>query len=266
MELRADREYLRTVAYADGRLLGDRVSLYAYQQPRIDLRREVLDRLGDLAGGLVVDVGCGDGAYVGGLAGLGARVVAVDLSPGMLAAVDERSAARIVADAERLPLRSATADAVCQLHMLYHLPEPTLALDEARRVLAGGGRLVATVGGPRHLAESNELWAPLLAEAGLDAELRDLGLVNTRLAADRLGELLAERFATVRRELLASTVVVTDPAPLVRHTASTTAAKVTAERGADLLGRYEAAVAAAIEEHGEFRVTTEVALFVAVAE
>jgi SAM-dependent methyltransferase len=263
MDLRADRAYLTSTAYADDRLLQDRVSLYEHQTPRTDLVVEVLERLGDLAGKSVLDVGCGYGAYVGALVGRGARVVGIDLSAGMLASMAAAATGRVVADAQALPVADRSVDAVLAMHMLYHVPEPVRAIREARRVLAPGGRLVAAVGGPRQFAEATAIRQRLLDEAGLDAGRRDLGLTNTRLPAALLGELVEQEFGAVEPSSLASTVVLGEAGPLVRYTASTTAAKLSAASGVDLLGRFAVAIDEVIAERGEFVLTTEVAVFVA---
>ncbi len=77
---------------------------------------------------------------------------------------------------------------------------------------------------------------------------------------------MRERFDEVQLRLLPSTVVLTDPAPLVRHATSTTAAKTSARQGVDLVRRLGEAVAEIGSSRGEFRVTTEVALFRATVE
>src|ERR1700729_1250226 len=103
------------------------------------------------------------------------------LSLGMRQAVPGQPAGRVTADAQALPLASASVDAALAMHMLYHVPEPAQAVAELARVLHPDGQLVTAVSGPNHLAEAHDLWVPLLVEAGLDHSLRDLGLVNNRL-------------------------------------------------------------------------------------
>jgi SAM-dependent methyltransferase len=63
----------------------------------------------------------------------------------------------LVADAARLPLGEGCADAVVLDTMLEHVPDPQACVDEARRVLAPGGRVLCTApllfhyhGHPRH--------------------------------------------------------------------------------------------------------------------
>lgn len=48
----------------------------------------------------------------------------------------------LVADAQRLPLRSASLDNIVMLDVLHHVERPPLFFEEAERVLRPGGRLV----------------------------------------------------------------------------------------------------------------------------
>lgn len=260
-DLRSDRSYLTTVAYADDSPLKSRVALYEHQHPRIDLPAEVLARLADVAGQRVADIGCGNGRYVSPLANRGAAVLAFDLSAGMLRSVTGGSAGRAVADAQALPVRPRSLDAALAMHMLYHVPDPALALGEAARALRPGGRLIAAVGGPRHLAEAGELWVRLLNEAGLEGVTGELDFINRRVPQDRLARLLEQHFVEVRCSLLASTVVLQDAGPLARHMLSSTAAKAAAARGLDMTLRLQVALEEAIAKDGALHLTTEVALF-----
>ena len=182
------------------------MALYEHQRPRIDLEAEVLGRLGDVAGRRVADIGCGNGRYVRPLATRGAAVVALDLSAGMLRTVKAiAGVGRVVADAQALPVRARSLDAALAMHMLYHVPDPALALREAARALRPGGRFVAAVGPPA-LGEAGELWRRLLEGTGLQDEAGDLGLINRRLPKDTLARLVGEHFAVVECSLLAGAV------------------------------------------------------------
>ena len=259
MSKRADSRYLAEVAYATDEGFNARLSLYEHQDPRIDLVAEVTASLGNIDGAVVVDVGCGTGQYIGALGVGGARVVGLDLSLGMLKAA--RSGTRVplaVANAGRLPVADASADIVLLLHMLYHLPEPEDGIAEAARILREGGQVVVATNGRDHLREMNEIWLPLLGDAGVLDDAADVGLVNPRLDGDAARALLARRFETVAERSLRSTVVVTDPAPVLAHAASTTAGRSVAPQ---LLGAMTKAVETIIGRTGAFRVTTEVALF-----
>lgn len=101
----------------------------------------MLERLVDTDGDDVLDVGCGGGALVRELAGRGARVAGLEISPEQLApaiASDRGIGARyLVGQAQELPLEDASVDVVVFMRALHHVPPRDLmqALCEARRVL-----------------------------------------------------------------------------------------------------------------------------------
>ena len=99
-------------------------------------------------GALVVDVGCGTGRHARALRDKGVRAVGVDVSAGLLRAAAERHAGDWVqADARRLPLRPASADAVmsvCQGGFGITLGHDATVFAQMVRVVRPGGRLVLT--------------------------------------------------------------------------------------------------------------------------
>jgi SAM-dependent methyltransferase len=150
-----DRAFLREVQDRTEENLAARQSIYAYQEPKIDLPAVVLDAAGVPSGGVIADIGCGNGAYLAELARreVASRVIGMDLSPGMLAAASARSigaAALVNADATALPLRSASVDLALAMHMLYHVPDPLDAVRELRRVTRPGGTVVVGLNGAGH--------------------------------------------------------------------------------------------------------------------
>ena len=91
----------------------------------------IVARAGDVRGRRVLDAGCGTGALSARLAGLGARVAALDLRGGP-----------VRGDLRRLPFRTGAFDLeVCSL-VLHYLRDPATAVAELARVLRPGGRLL----------------------------------------------------------------------------------------------------------------------------
>jgi SAM-dependent methyltransferase len=92
----------------------------------------------------VVEVGAGTGNFLSLFAGAAASLVAVDLTPAMLAqaSVDHRGLHLVVGDGRRLPLRSGTVDLVCSAQVLHHVTEPVAFVSEMRRVAAPAGRVL----------------------------------------------------------------------------------------------------------------------------
>lgn len=158
-ELWTDRAFLRDVQYRTDANLAARQSIYDYQHPRIDLPAQVLDLAAPQPGATVADVGCGNGAYLAALflRGFAGRVVGADLSAGMLQAArranENARAALLVADAAALPLRDGCADLAFAMHMLYHVPDPAIAVRELRRITRPGGRVLVVLNSPDHLKE-----------------------------------------------------------------------------------------------------------------
>jgi SAM-dependent methyltransferase len=111
----------------------------------VDTDLGVLERLVAPAGKDVVDIGCGGGALVRALTGVGARMVGVEISEQQLAgaiADDGSSGARyLVGRGEDLPLPDSSVDVAVFMRTLHHVPigEQTAALREASRVSRPGG-------------------------------------------------------------------------------------------------------------------------------
>jgi ubiquinone/menaquinone biosynthesis C-methylase UbiE len=107
--------------------------------------------IGDVAGLRVLEVVCGNGRLARSLARRGARVTAVDASEEMIRHAREREAEAPtgtgyrVADAARLdPLADGSFDLVVAGMALMDIPDAEGALLETGRVLANGGRFVAS--------------------------------------------------------------------------------------------------------------------------
>jgi len=100
------------------------------------------------AGALVVDLGAGPGIDTVELRRRGLRAFSLDFSMGMLrAGVEDYPGPRLQADARRLPFRAGALAGIWASASLLHLSRPhaAQALEDARRTLAPGGRLLLSV-------------------------------------------------------------------------------------------------------------------------
>jgi ubiquinone/menaquinone biosynthesis C-methylase UbiE len=106
----------------------------------------VVAALRTLAPRHVLDVGCGTGLLTARLGRElpGVSVVGCDFSRGMLAHARAHAGpvGWVQGDAQRLPFRDATADAIVSTEAFHWFPDQRRALAEFRRVLAPGGRLL----------------------------------------------------------------------------------------------------------------------------
>jgi 2-polyprenyl-3-methyl-5-hydroxy-6-metoxy-1,4-benzoquinol methylase len=97
----------------------------------------------------LLDLGGGTGDVTAMLRDRGSSAVLAEGSePLARHAHDEHDLPTVVATVESTPLRSNSFDVVTLLDVIEHLAEPSRALEEARRLLKAGGRVVVNV--PAH--------------------------------------------------------------------------------------------------------------------
>ncbi|MFD6287611.1 class I SAM-dependent methyltransferase [Streptomyces sp. NPDC060205] len=115
-------------------------------------RPAMLALAGDVAGRRILDAGCGSGPLTAALRDRGAFVTGIDASAGMVALARRRlgdDVALHVADlSDRLPFEDGAFDDVIASLVLHYLEDWGPTLDELRRVLRPGGRLIMSVDHP----------------------------------------------------------------------------------------------------------------------
>src|SRR5262249_54937110 len=147
-------------------------------------------------GGIALDVGCGPGSVTASLAraaGPDGLALGVDISEPMLARAVRAEAGPQIgflrADAQRLPLRDESVDAVISVAVLQLIPDPVAALVEMARVLRLGGRLavmVPTAGPaarllrilPVHLFDEDEIGDILEVRGFIGVRTKSLGAIQ----------------------------------------------------------------------------------------
>lgn len=152
----------------------------------------------DLAGRLVLEVGCGRGGNLGLVAQLApdATLVGADLSEGSLRGASAPQRALVQADAERLPVRTAAVGAVLSIESACTYPDVERFYREVARTLEHGGAFLYADIVPAGVAPA---LAPALSSLGLEV------LVQRDITAN----VLAAR-ATRAREQLRAVVPTTD--------------------------------------------------------
>ena len=196
-------------------------------------RERLLERLDlvNLAPSVVLDLGCATGRGAAALTAryMGARVLAIDASTGMLrkTRAHASSVAAIGGDAERLPLRSHAVDLLFA-NLVLPWCRPDVVFAEAARVLAPGGVLLFATLGPDSLAEIRRAFAAADDRIHVHAafDMHDLGDLAMKAG-------LGEPVLDVDR----LTVTYAEPAALWRDLKAVAAGNVAGARRRALTGR-----------------------------
>jgi len=248
--------------YADDRNLRARQRLWQHQNPYLDIVGWVLDLAGVAPGLRVLDVGCGNGAYLQALRDRHAAAVGVDLSPGMLRAAGHREV--LNADVVALPMRDASFDIVLAPHMLYHVANRAQAIRELRRVLVPRGRLVAVTNGAQHLRSLRDVVER--AAGGGQARWRLPSPATDGFSAANAADQLSLAFGLVTcvRPDVTAPVIITDAGVAADYVASLAAlyADQAPRPWADIVADVRCSVQRIIDTQGAFRISGDPAAFV----
>ncbi|HUN39995.1 MAG TPA: methyltransferase domain-containing protein [Acetobacteraceae bacterium] len=134
----------------------------------------LLDAAGVRMGTRVLDVACGPGIAAAEALARGAVPTGVDFSAAMLARarVAHPGIAFLHGDAESLPCADGGFDAVVSNFGVHHVPRPALALAQACRVLAPGGRIAVSFWAA---PEQNIAWKLLLDAVKQHGDAKECG-------------------------------------------------------------------------------------------
>jgi SAM-dependent methyltransferase len=263
--LGTDPDYLRDHQYKDPSNLNARIALHAkYSSSDEPWFPWLIGRIEWVPGCRVLEVGCGSGLLWASVAHLlpHVQLTLTDLSPGMVDAATAAVAplANIelaesrTCDARELPFEDGTFDVVVANHMLYHVPDPTLAAAEFARVLTPSGVLIAATNGPHHLDAVRELSQEVFGWSSLNGAIGRFGPENG-------ARILGSAFGSVAWHAHPSTMVCTDPEDVYAFIVSSAPGhESTQEKLATLQRAIEGRFAA---EGGSLKITTDAGCLVA---
>jgi SAM-dependent methyltransferase len=203
----------------------------------------------------VLEVGCGNGAYLELIRGVG-----LDISAGMLSAARLRTTNPLVrGDAAVLPFLTDSFDVVLAPFMLYHVSDRAAAVRELRRVLRPSGICIAVTSGERN---QHELVALVEEQVGQGWQWRRPSAVAFSLE----NGMEQMRIAFSQIELIRcppSVVSVTDSDVLADYLRSVGDTYEHEIEGTweDLVLRCRAKVGLAIRDNGSFPISSSIGAF-----
>lgn len=255
-----DQAYLRDKQYVDGKKLTVRSSIHDRFSTSATEFRDFEASLFDwLADAKVLDCGTGTGRFWA--AKCIPRTIALtltDLSTGMvaesMAAADANGYSSVVgqeADIQTLPFEDDSFDVVVANHMLYHVPDPDLAVSEIARVLRPNGTVLISTNGHGHMREMKDA-IDVVFPGGYNEDLYDVFGIEAGEAR------LQQRFGSVIWHDYANDLIVTDLDAAVDYGLSYPPGEFATPEQAELFAKT-------IEAHavdGVFRISTRLGAFV----
>jgi ubiquinone/menaquinone biosynthesis C-methylase UbiE len=152
----------------------------------------------------VLDVGTGTGVILPDIraAAPGAVIAGLDRAEGMLRIAKRAGWNRlVVADGQRLSIRSAAVDVGLLIFALFHLPDPVEGLREVARILRPGGQVGIVCWGNDPGAPGAGIWVEELNREGASPDPRhpsvlQTGAMNTK---EKLAQLIESSGLTVAK-------------------------------------------------------------------
>jgi len=217
----SDQQYLKSDQYKDSSNLDARVVIHQrFSTNPYGWFKWVFDTLLKLPeNARILELGCGNGLlWKENVDRIPPEwnVTLSDLSAGMLDAawrnlvVTGRTFQFKDIDAQSIPYKDETFDAVIANHMLYHVPDRPKTIAEIKRVLKPGGRLIATTIGCGHLKELNEWMRRVSGGRAVEPMPMSFTLENG-------GEQLQAFFSKVDMLRYQDNLQVTDIKPLIAY-------------------------------------------------
>lgn len=255
-----DQTYLRDVQYRDGSKLDARARIHRDFATSpisfMSFEAALTDWPSDAA---VLECGCGTGRFwTAPELPRNLRLTLTDLSAGMVDEAIARarsegfgSVSGRHVDAQSLPWAANTFDVVIANHMLYHVPDPDLAIRELSRVLRPDGVLLAATNGYGHMREINDAVAEVFGDHG-EALYEVFGI-------DTGERRLREAFGAITWHAFDNDLVVDDPQAVIDYGLSF-------PPGEFATAPQRAAFAARVHEDfsdGAMRIRTRAGVFVA---
>lgn len=262
MSLRNDPDYLRNYQYRTDKNLQARISLHKkYSTNPVDWNDWVQSHILAITARNILEVGGGPGSlwrdWDAGALSHPPKVFLNDFSLGMLKSarqVDPDGKFLLLAcnDVQFLPFTGNSVDLVIANHMLYHVPDISLALCEIQRVLKADGTFLTATNGHTHMQEVDEL----VRQAAPD--LPNLYHVSRNFNLENAMEFLTPFFTHVHLEYYEDSLVIDRAEPLLDYIVSIWEKFIDLDQKASILAAIESRLA----QEGKIHIQKSTGMFV----
>lgn len=164
---------------------GLRWLVYEHADDGVDFHQSCVDVLGLSGHEDVLDIGCGNGGFLGVIAEKGhkGKLVGTDFTSSLQYALTKEGQinyfrANASVDPENnsaskaLPIKDGAFDVSTALFMLYHVESPEQTLREMSRIVRTGGKIAVATSGPSNKQEHRKIEAKVAASLGIEPPLR----------------------------------------------------------------------------------------------
>lgn len=257
-----DQAYLKEKQYKTPDNLDARVQLHQrFNTNPYPWHRWAFDLLKPDEGMQVLEVGCGPGyLWRDNLDRLpvSGRITLADYSIGMVDSarrfLNSTSIYNYVnLDVQGLPFIDQKFDRIVANHMLYHVPDLSLAVGELYRVLRPGGRLCAATNGQAHMIELNEL-VLRHQPPGVNLEWYRPSALR-RFSLENALEIIGEQFEMAELHIYECNLEVTDPDAIMAYIGSILVMDMVGEHRPAMLQGIRAELTEHFAQQPVFRVT-----------
>jgi len=219
-DLRNDPKYLKESQYRTADNLNARINLHKkFSTNPIDWHDWVYSQF-DLKSGIkVLEIGCGPATLWQINADLipsEIQIYLTDFSYGMAKTASsiklpENRFRFMNCEAGALPFQTGYFDIVIANHMLYHVPDLHLTLNEIYRVLKPSGKLFAATNGKYHMHEIHQLVIEIAPN------LNDKYPITQNFSLENGAELIQQHFSMVDCLIYPDSLLITEEKPLTDY-------------------------------------------------
>lgn len=225
MSPKHDADVVRRMYETDANLRIRQETHDKYTVPQVNYVEWVLHCVDWRGDEVVLDMGCGPGAYYAKLQEKAPDMsyYGVDRSPGILARHPAPERVLSLGDANHIPFADNTFDVVMANHMLYHMEDIDHTISELRRVMKPDGLLMAATNSTLTMPELQVLLRRaivLLTRQGA-AQVKAPALISDAFALENGTRILAQHFFAVVRHDLPNALVFPDVEPAMAYLEST---------------------------------------------